>query len=442
MQQQPERRPDDALPAEAVDIALSFIEIAVHAVLFARGIYPREAFSRAAAFGIATWQCRSPEVCAQLQALLVTLRAPLRRGEVEALSMVIAAPGGRRGGVVEQYTFEFDFLAAIAGAGGAGAGAGADASARAGASIFERPSRTALSSAAVAASVASAMEASYSDLDTQFAAALTRLLSHDVTRPKVAEMVRRYRAEQPPPPPKPKPPQPLPPPQPQRRQQQRHRAKQPRLSHSLSQSQELSGSRSRSPGNIFGADDSDGGGRRPMDDDGGGSGGSDGGNEEESDGGETGDDESEPEGARARTEEDDADEVEWTIVVRTHEVLTGPHGRRKVPDARAEAGDGGGAGLLGRPEWQRVDEGDDIAALLMPEGVERGGPGVGAGAGAGAGAGGGDAEAPLPPRAAAVRTKPLKSIRAGPLSMHVVFETEEPARERARVESAPRGRVH
>jgi predicted dehydrogenase len=48
MQQQPERRrPDDALPAEAVDIALSFIEIAVHAVLFARGIYPREAFSRA-----------------------------------------------------------------------------------------------------------------------------------------------------------------------------------------------------------------------------------------------------------------------------------------------------------------------------------------------------------------------------------------------------------
>lgn len=98
---------------EAADVALSFVESAVHAALWARGVYPPAAFARRLAFGVPAPACRHPEVCAELRALLASLREPLLRGAVEALSLVLsfarrgggagASPGDGAPLVVEQY---------------------------------------------------------------------------------------------------------------------------------------------------------------------------------------------------------------------------------------------------------------------------------------------------------------------------------------------------
>jgi uncharacterized membrane protein YgcG len=155
------------MPAESelAEVTLSFLEIAFHSILFARGIYPKTSFSRVSAFGTSTWQSRHPGVCFQLHSLLSSLHSPLKRHEIEAISLVIEYDelnilnhsiqdiqtlntSNRKS---ESYTFEVSF--------------------------DEDGGR----------STSSGSFASYSDLDTMFASALSQILSHDLILKKVPQ---------------------------------------------------------------------------------------------------------------------------------------------------------------------------------------------------------------------------------------------------------------
>ena len=135
-----------SVPSDLVDVTLAFLEVALHTVLYARGVYPAAAFDRRQEFGVPVFACRHPEVCASLHALLYE---PLQRRAVEAVSLFL--DGGAAAAACEQYTFEIE----LATPGGA------------------------IRSEATSAD----------DLDASFASALTQLLMHDITRPKVPRNV-------------------------------------------------------------------------------------------------------------------------------------------------------------------------------------------------------------------------------------------------------------
>jgi hypothetical protein len=112
----------------------------------------------------------------------------------------------------------------------------------------------------------------------------------------------------------------------------------------------------------------------------------------------------------------------WTLLLGTHEELTGPRGDVPAPQPQhgADAGRLGGDGLLGPASpWTRVDPGDPEAALIV------GGNAAAAGQARG-GAGGAGAAAPVVAHGGVVGAV-LKSVRAGRLSLQVRMVRAPPA---------------
>ena len=165
--------------SELAEITLSFLEIAFHSILFARGVYPKSSFSRVSAFGTSAWQNRHPAVCAQIHSLLSSLHTPMKKHEIEGIALVIehteqlkssatknnvttsssSSSSSRiemddeKASLLKTETYLFEV--SLDEAGGRSAGNG----------LF----------------------ASYSDLDTMFASALSQILTHDSTMNKVPQ---------------------------------------------------------------------------------------------------------------------------------------------------------------------------------------------------------------------------------------------------------------
>jgi HORMA domain len=122
----------DAKREEGVDFILSFLEVAVHSLLFARKVYPEAIFERRKEYGIAVWQSRHPGLNLCINEALANMRSALLLGIVEAVVMLIF--DSNTGSPLEQYIFRV-----------AGSGSGEP------------------------------VAATYSDLETMFASALLRI---------------------------------------------------------------------------------------------------------------------------------------------------------------------------------------------------------------------------------------------------------------------------
>lgn len=88
---------------ELVDITLSFLEVVIHNVLFYRQVYPPGLFERRRSYGMAVWMSRHPGLNNSIHRVLHSLRAPLLKGVVEAVCLVILNAAGR---AVERYTLD------------------------------------------------------------------------------------------------------------------------------------------------------------------------------------------------------------------------------------------------------------------------------------------------------------------------------------------------
>ena len=105
------------LREEEVEAYLQLVEVCVHVVLAARGVYPAEAFERRRAWGVVAAQARHPRVCEAVAAALRSARPLVARGTVEALVLLLA--DASTGAPREQYVF------ALGGGGGGGSSAAA-----------------------------------------------------------------------------------------------------------------------------------------------------------------------------------------------------------------------------------------------------------------------------------------------------------------------------
>src|SRR4051794_33193182 len=90
---------------EAVDVALTFLETAIHSVLFYRGVYPPAAFERRRAYGLGVYMSRHPGLNDTIAEALYAARAPMLRGEVEALTLAVMDGGGAP---LERFRFRVD----------------------------------------------------------------------------------------------------------------------------------------------------------------------------------------------------------------------------------------------------------------------------------------------------------------------------------------------
>jgi hypothetical protein len=127
--------------AELVDIALSFLEIAIHGILFYRGVYPPALFQRHRAYGMAVWKSRHPQLNDAIYRVLHSLHDPLMKGAVEAVCVAIL---DEHGSAVEQYSLDMSFSAPD-------------------------------------------VVATYSDLETMLAAAVTKLALLDLKLPRLGQ---------------------------------------------------------------------------------------------------------------------------------------------------------------------------------------------------------------------------------------------------------------
>ena len=99
-----------AAPPAVVDALLTYLEVCIHALLYARGVYPAELFQRTSMYGCVAWMCRAPPVCEGLRRCLGDARALLLANAVESLQVPLLAAGS--GAELARYVFDLDLLCA------------------------------------------------------------------------------------------------------------------------------------------------------------------------------------------------------------------------------------------------------------------------------------------------------------------------------------------
>ena len=88
---------------ELSDILLSFIEVAVHSLLFVRQVYPPSVFEKRKEFGVGVWMSRHPTLNASISGALAAAKPAMLRSAVESIVLVIL---DARGAGLEQYAFD------------------------------------------------------------------------------------------------------------------------------------------------------------------------------------------------------------------------------------------------------------------------------------------------------------------------------------------------
>lgn len=72
------------------DILLSFLEIAIHAILHTRHVYPDAVFERRKAYGIVTFMSRHPQINTYIHTMLTNVRPLLLRNSIEAIVLLLS----------------------------------------------------------------------------------------------------------------------------------------------------------------------------------------------------------------------------------------------------------------------------------------------------------------------------------------------------------------
>lgn len=84
-------------------MAIAFLEVAIHNILFVRRVYPEAIFERRRCFGVAVWMARFPSLVESISAALRNAMAPMLAGVVEAVVLVITDAESEA--AIEQYVF-------------------------------------------------------------------------------------------------------------------------------------------------------------------------------------------------------------------------------------------------------------------------------------------------------------------------------------------------
>ena len=99
---------------DRVDVIIEFLEAAVHHVLHARGLYPKELFEARKVFGARVQKARHPDLESYVEGAVYALRAPIARGDVKRVVLVIKdGDAGGAGNPLERFTFDFLLHAAF-----------------------------------------------------------------------------------------------------------------------------------------------------------------------------------------------------------------------------------------------------------------------------------------------------------------------------------------
>ena len=138
---------------ELADILTAFLETALHALLYARRVYPPSIFEQRSVYDCVSWMSRSPELNACISELLGSVHALLLAGSVEALTVAFL-PSAEECGEVD-------------GSGG----------------VENRALESYRFAVSIDASVAPSARATYADLNASFAAALMRLQALETSAP-------------------------------------------------------------------------------------------------------------------------------------------------------------------------------------------------------------------------------------------------------------------
>lgn len=94
---------EDPLPPQTIDVPIteartlfnsfsSFLTVAIHTILYYRGIYPKETFLSAKAFNLPVHQSRHPKVCSWINDAIDAVMAQVAKGGVERVVVVVHAP--------------------------------------------------------------------------------------------------------------------------------------------------------------------------------------------------------------------------------------------------------------------------------------------------------------------------------------------------------------
>lgn len=91
------------------DAFCEYLEAAVHQLLYARGVYPRELFASFGLYGAEVFKCRHPEVAFYIHDTVASLREAIASGEVPRVAVVIhSGESGEQEGLnaLERHVFE------------------------------------------------------------------------------------------------------------------------------------------------------------------------------------------------------------------------------------------------------------------------------------------------------------------------------------------------
>lgn len=90
-----------------MSVVVEFLEAAVHHLLHARGLYPKELFEPVNVCGARCMKARHPDLEAYVFDALNALRGPIAAGDVKRVVLVVKDGGSNPGEVVERFTFDF-----------------------------------------------------------------------------------------------------------------------------------------------------------------------------------------------------------------------------------------------------------------------------------------------------------------------------------------------
>lgn len=162
-------------------MAVAFLEVAIHNILFVRRVYPEAIFERRRCFGVAVWMARYPTVVEGINAALRNALAPMLAGVVEAVVLVIT--DAETEAAIEQYVFRISlnggYVPAAAASSVASLSAASHSRGPSAAGSAGRP----LGSAAPGFVYVPEVPATYSDFETMCAAALLRIGMLEVQLP-------------------------------------------------------------------------------------------------------------------------------------------------------------------------------------------------------------------------------------------------------------------
>jgi len=88
-------------------VVLKFLEAAVHSILFIRGIYPPELFSRVRMYDVPIRKSRSSLLNNYIRNVLGNIRGSLEKGVIERIAVQI---NNKNGDPIEKFVFELELV--------------------------------------------------------------------------------------------------------------------------------------------------------------------------------------------------------------------------------------------------------------------------------------------------------------------------------------------